>query len=173
MSPSVICRAAEVAEVAASPSEAKAMLTPDQMQHWQACHEQLVSNAGLSEEDADRLLAKGHAWTSRGYWGLDKVNSVPDPDHVTDVLQYLQFDIGLEGADLQKVLKMFPEVLACSVEDRLQPNVQRFEKEWFMKGDVLKKAIVRKPTLLGLSVDCSTIGSGACQGQCSKCWSAN
>lgn len=42
-----------------------------------------------------------------------------------------------------------------------------------VQGDVLKRAIVRKPTLLGLSVDCSTIGSGACQGQCSKCWSAN
>jgi hypothetical protein len=67
----------------------------------------------------------------------------------------------------------FLQSFYCSLETRVMPNVQRFEKDWFMKGTVLKGAIVRKPSLLGLSVDCSTVGSGACMGQCSKCWSAN
>eukprot|EP00955_Chlamydomonas_euryale_P097090 365052-Chlamydomonas_euryale.AAC.21 len=85
-----------------------------------------------------------------------------------------QGELGISpGADLVKVVKAFPEVLSCSIEELLRPNVARFEKEWFMKGPVLAKAIVRKPTLLGLYVDCSTVGSGSCMGQCSKCWSAN
>lgn len=89
------------------------------------------------------------------------------------MLQFLQYTVGLVGPELAKVLKAFPEVLACSTEARLAPNVERFESSWAMKGSVLKNAIVRKPRLLGLSVDCSTEAAGACMGQCSKCWSAN
>ena len=105
---------------------------------------------------------------------LMQMNEVPDPDGLMDVLMFLQSDvIGLSGPDLSKVLTLFPEVMSCSVDERLRPNVERLQREWSMNGSVLKNAIVRKPTLLGLSVDCSTVGSGACQGQCRKCWSAN
>jgi hypothetical protein len=102
-----------------------------------------------------------------------QANVVPDPGDVMEVLAYLQGELGITGADLVRVLKAFPEVLSCSIDDLLRPNVARFESQWFMKGSVLAKAVVRKPTLLGLVVDCSTVGSGACMGQCSKCWSAN
>ena len=105
---------------------------------------------------------------------LMQMNEVPDPDGLMDVLMFLQSDaIGLSGPELSKVLASFPEVMSCSVDERLRPNVERLQSEWSMNGSVLKNAIVRKPTLLGLSVDCSTEGSGACQGQCRKCWSAN
>ena len=98
---------------------------------------------------------------------------MPDPEQLLEVLQFLQYNVGLEGPELTKVLKVFPEVLACSTEARLGPNIARFESSWGMKGSVLKNAIVRKPRMLGLSVDCSAEASGACMGQCSKCWSAN
>jgi hypothetical protein len=103
-----------------------------------------------------------------------QMNVVPEPGRLMEVLMFLQGDaVGLAGAELAKVLTSFPEVMSCDVDERLQPNVERFQRDWSMKGSVLKNAIVRKPALLGLSVDCSTMGSGACQGQCRKCWSAN
>ena len=101
------------------------------------------------------------------------MNELPDPGTLLESLSFLQSSLDITGEDLVKVLSKFPEALSCSVEERLEPNVQRFESEWSMKGDVLKRAIVRKPTLLGLAIDCSKIGNGSCQGQCSKCWAAN
>ncbi|GAX82613.1 hypothetical protein CEUSTIGMA_g10039.t1 [Chlamydomonas eustigma] len=166
------CRAHDASSIMTSPQEVKELLSAEQLEDWTSCVSQLV-DVGLTEEEAERALSRGFAWTSRAYWGLDKLNAPPDSEQVLDVLQYLEHQVGLTGAELVKVLKMFPEVLACSLETRVIPNVQRFEKDWFMKGTVLKGAIVRKPSLLGLSVDCSTVGSGACMGQCSKCWSAN
>lgn len=49
------------------------MLSSEQLPKWQACVEQLTSSVGFSEEDAERLLAKGHGWTSRAYWGAERV----------------------------------------------------------------------------------------------------
>jgi len=158
-------------ETVSSAAEAKAQLDGSQLQAWEACAEQLKA-LGFTAEDADRLLAKGFAWTTRSYWGFDKANEVPAPSQVSTVLQYLQGTLNISGADLMKVIKMFPEVLACSIEGRLAPNVGRLQKEWFMAGDALTKSLVRKPSLLGLSVDCSA-GGGGCQGMCSKCWAAN
>ncbi|KAG1681382.1 hypothetical protein FOA52_007430 [Chlamydomonas sp. UWO 241] len=165
---SVVCRSADIdAPAYMTAVEAKEALSPDACESWDACAA-MLGDIGL-ESDADRLLAKGFGWTSRGYFGAGKANVVPDPEGVIDVLSYLQGDLNIQGADLTKVIKAFPEVMACSINELLRPNVKRFEAEWFMKGDVLSKAIVRKPTLLGLTVDCSTVGSGACMGQCSKC----
>lgn len=48
------------------------MLSSEQLESWQACAAQL-SDVGVSEVEADQLLAKGFAWTASGYWGLDKV----------------------------------------------------------------------------------------------------
>ena len=56
-----------------------------------------------------------------------------------------------------------------SLEGLVQPNMQRLEKEWRMSGDVLMRAVIRKPRTLGLSVDCE----GTCQGLCSKCWAVS
>lgn len=101
------------------------------------------------------------------------MNELPEPSTVLESLSFLQTSLGITGEDLVKVLAKFPEALSCPIMERMGPNVQRFQSEWSMRGDVLKKAIVRKPTLLGLAIDCSKMDSGSCQGQCSKCWAAN
>jgi hypothetical protein len=62
-------------DVATSPEEAKSWLTSQESREsWEACAAQL-EDLGLAPEACDKLLAKGFAWTSRAYWGLDKVKS--------------------------------------------------------------------------------------------------
>ena len=41
---------------------------------------------------------------------------------------YLEGELGIEGEDLTKVIKDFPEVIACSVEKRLKANVEHMQK---------------------------------------------
>ena len=48
------------------------MLSPEELEGWQACAAQLA-DVGVSEAEADQMLAKGFAWTYSGYWGLEKV----------------------------------------------------------------------------------------------------
>ena len=156
-----------------SPAEVLQQLGPQATEQWDSCRS-ILRDAGLSTDEAiDRALARGFAWTSRWYYGQEMQNEVPDPSTVLDSLSFLQSSLGIQGDDLVKVLNKFPEALSCPIEERMEPNVRRFESEWSMKGEVLRKAIVRKPTLLGLAIDCSTMGNGSCQGQCSKCWAAN
>eukprot|EP00798_Chlamydomonas_sp_ICE-L_P013546 gene13546-19416_t len=143
-------------------------LSAEELEEWEKC---LVALEGLDlpHEEAERILAKGFGWLGQGYWRSEKVNEPPTLEHVTAKLAYLQDDLGIQGADLISVLKKFPETLGLSLEDLLKPNMQRLEKEWFMKGAILTKALIRKPQTMGLSVDCE----GTCQGLCSKCWAAN
>ena len=156
-----------------SPSEVLLQLTPDQLEEWDACRV-LLREAGMTSDEAiDRALARGFAWTSRWYYGSERMNEPPEPGQLIESLSFLQGTLGISGEDLNKVLAKFPEALSCSVDERMEPNMRRFQSEWSMSGDVLKRAIVRKPTLLGLAIDCSKIDNGSCQGQCSKCWAAN
>ena len=63
----------EPLDVASSPDEAKAWLaSPDAQESWTSCAT-LLEDLGLTSEVSDKLLAKGFAWTSRAYWGLEKV----------------------------------------------------------------------------------------------------
>ena len=48
------------------------MLSSEELEGWQACAAQLA-DVGVSEAEADQMLAKGFAWTYSGYWGLEKV----------------------------------------------------------------------------------------------------
>ena len=41
---------------------------------------------------------------------------------------YLEGELGIQGEDLTKVIKGFPEVIACSVEKRLKANVEHMQK---------------------------------------------
>jgi len=49
---------------------------------------------------------------------------------IEGVLAYLKDDLGLEGEDLHRVVKKFPEVINLDVEMRLKANVQHMQKVW-------------------------------------------
>jgi len=114
---------------------------------------------------------------------------------VEAVLDFLA-GVGVKGPDATKVLKKFPEVIACSVEERLQENVRKLERDWKIKGPAATNVIKRQPQardtccmcdvcacqhrvsdtkysivtcgvqVLGYVIDCQ----GNCEGQCNRCW---
>jgi hypothetical protein len=75
-------------------------------------------------------------------------------------------ELGLQQAEVTKVLKTFPELLGCDVEQQLRKNCQKLTNDWKLKGKVLAKAVVRSPAVLGYTIDCM----GDCAGECNRCW---
>lgn len=63
-------------------------------------------------------------------------------------------------------MKLFPEVLGCNVQQQLQGNVDKLQRDWKLQGSVLTNAVLRNPSLLGYNVDCE----GNCVGECNRCW---
>lgn len=90
----------------------------------------------------------------------------PSLEQMLAVLSFLQEDLGMDQAQVGKAVKFFPEVLGCSVDSQLRGNVQKLQREWKLQGDVLRKAVLRNPGLLGYNVDCM----GDCAGECNRCW---
>ncbi|KAJ9514929.1 hypothetical protein QJQ45_028660 [Haematococcus lacustris] len=119
----------------------------------------------LPEDQAKLTLEKAFGWKGQAYWRGSKVCQVPELGDVGAVLQYLT-SLGLQGEQLAKVVRLFPEVLACSVEGQLQKSVAKLQGEWRMTGDVLTRALVRQPQVLGFDRDCE----GTCFGECNRCW---
>ena len=124
-----------------------------------------VEDVGFTAEEAQKLLCRGYGWSARGYWDDKLVDAVPDPDHVKAVVDFLT-SLGLDAEEVQKVVKGFPHVLACSIEERLRVNVEQVDKDWGIRGPSLKNAILRKPLLLGYTMDCK----GDCLAECDHCW---
>ena len=52
------------------------------------------------------------------------------------------------------------------MEERLQANIAKLEKEWKIKGPAVAGVLKRQPRVLGYSVDCL----GDCIGECDRCW---
>ncbi|KAF6150094.1 hypothetical protein GIB67_038153 [Kingdonia uniflora] len=50
---------------------------------------------------------------------------------------------------LCKVLKKFPEVLGCHLDEELKSNIQLQEKEWGIKGQSLRSLLLCNPKVLG------------------------
>jgi hypothetical protein len=95
-----------------------------------------------------------------------QVEEPPSVDQVQDALDFLRSELGLQGPDVKKVVKAFPEVVACDVANQLQANMSKLEKDWKLTGQVAAKAVVRSPAVLGYNVDCE----GTCIGECNRCW---
>ncbi|KAG4998071.1 hypothetical protein JHK85_029510 [Glycine max] len=68
--------------------------------------------------------------------------------------------LNLSDNDLSKLLKKFPEVLGCNLEEELKGNVKILEEQWSIKGNSLRKLLLRNPKVL----DCV----GKCNYRCSK-----
>lgn len=49
------------------------------------------------------------------------------------------------GATPMQAIKRFPEVIACSVEERLNENMAKLERDWKIKGPTAANVIKRQP----------------------------
>ncbi|KAI8003590.1 hypothetical protein LOK49_LG08G01783 [Camellia lanceoleosa] len=140
------------------------VLSNEDRKTWEACR-QALSTFKFSVEDEDKILGKAFGQIHSPYWGEERKKEVPTLELVNEVLDYLR-SLSLSDDDLSKLLKKFPEVLGCSLEDELKTNVQVLEKEWSIKGKSLQNLLLRNPKVLGYNADCK----GDCMAQCTRCW---
>ncbi|KAK8960910.1 hypothetical protein KSP40_PGU003786 [Platanthera guangdongensis] len=69
-------------------------------------------------EEADLVLKKAFGWNHSPYRGEERRKEAPQLDSIEEMLDYLK-SLSLSDDDLHKVLKMFPEVLGCSLSEEL------------------------------------------------------
>lgn len=138
--------------------------TEEDKERWEACREALCSFS-FSSEEADKILGKAFGLVHSPYWGEERKKIVPKLEVVNEILSYLR-SLSLSDDDLSKLLKKFPEVLGCNLEDELKNNVQILENQWGIKGKPLRNLLLRNPKALGYNVDCK----GDCIAQCTRCW---
>uniref|UniRef100_A0A7C8YV93 Uncharacterized protein n=1 Tax=Opuntia streptacantha TaxID=393608 RepID=A0A7C8YV93_OPUST len=139
-------------------------LSNEDAEKWAACREAL-SVFNFSIEEQDKILGKAFGQIRSPYWGEERKVEVPNYETVNAILEYLR-GLGLSDDDLSKLLKKFPEVLGCSLENELKNNVQVLEKQWGITGKPLRNLLLRNPKVLGYNVDCK----GDCIAQCTRCW---
>jgi hypothetical protein len=131
---------------------------------WEACR-QALSVFNFSDEEKDKILGKAFGLVHSPYWGEDRKKEVPKSETVNGILQYLR-SLNLSDEDLSKLLKKFPEVLGCNLEEELKVNIKILEQQWSIEGKSLRNLLLRNPKVLGYNVDCK----GDCMAQCTRCW---
>ncbi|EHA8588314.1 hypothetical protein COCNU_scaffold004716G000010 [Cocos nucifera] len=129
-----------------------AVLGDEEKKTWEEC-KRTLSTLSFSAEAADVMLQKAFGWTHSPYWGEEKKKEVPRNEMVNEVLEYLK-GLGLSDNDLHKLLKKFPEVLGCDLDDEVKTNVATLAREWGIKGKTLRNLLLRNPKVLGYNVDC-------------------
>lgn len=139
-------------------------LTEEESKSWESCRVALKPFS-FSTEEEDKMLAKAFGQLQSPYWSEDRTREVPRASSVSKTLDYLR-SLDLSDDDLSKLLKKFPEVLGCSLEDEVKNNVQVLERVWGIEGKSLKNLLKRNPKVLGYSVDCK----GDCVAKCTRCW---
>ena len=139
-------------------------LTDEDRKAWEACKQALAA-FHFSTEEEDKILGKAFGHIHSPYWSEERKKEVPQFETVREKLEYLR-SLNLSDEDLGKLLKKFPEVLGCSLEDEIRNNVQVLAKEWGINGKSLRSLLLRNPKVLGYNVDCR----GDCMAQCTRCW---
>ncbi|XP_027092416.1 uncharacterized protein LOC113750016 isoform X1 [Coffea eugenioides] len=140
------------------------VLSDEEKKSWDACRPAL-SAFEFTVEEEDKILGKAFGHIHSPYWSEERKMEVPRFDVVSEILSYLR-SLNLADDDLSKLLKKFPEVLGCSLEDELKNNVKVMENEWGIEGKTLKNLLMRNPRVLGYNVDCK----GDCMAKCTRCW---
>ncbi|KAF8405796.1 hypothetical protein HHK36_007873 [Tetracentron sinense] len=140
------------------------LLSDEEKKMLETCRPAL-SAFKFSVNEEDVILGKAFGQVHSPYWGEERAKEVPKFEIVNQILDYLR-SLGLSDDDLCKLLKKFPEVLGCSVQDELKTNVQVLEAEWGIKGKSLRSLLLRNPKVLGYNVDCK----GDCMAKCTRCW---
>ncbi|ONK56606.1 uncharacterized protein A4U43_C10F10610, partial [Asparagus officinalis] len=131
---------------------------------WTQC-KVLLSSLNFTNEEADKMLKKAFGWAHSPYWGEERKKEVPNKHSIKEMLDYLK-SLTLSDDDLHKLLKKFPEVLGCDIDQEVKSNVSTLEKDWGIKGKQLRNLLLRNPKVLGYNVDCK----GDCMAQCTRCW---
>lgn len=131
---------------------------------WEACR-QALSAFNFSDEEKDKILGKAFGLVHSPYWGEEREKEVPKLETVNGILDYLR-SLNLSDDDLSKLLKKFPEVLGCKLEEELKGNVKILKEQWSIEGKSLRNLLLRNPKVLGYNVDCK----GDCIAQCTRCW---
>ncbi|KAG0498451.1 hypothetical protein HPP92_003142 [Vanilla planifolia] len=131
---------------------------------WEESRKSLSALNFITEE-ADMMLKKAFGWVHSPYWGEEREKEVPQVESVNYTLDYLK-SLGLKDDDLHKILKKFPELMGCSLEQDLKANVATLEREWGIKEKTLRNLLLRNPKVLGYNVDCK----GDCMAKCTRCW---
>lgn len=142
----------------------QAVLLEDNEQAWEQC-KHLLSTLGFTTDEADVMLKKAFGWVHSPYWGEERKKEAPKDDIINEILDYLK-SLSLSDDDLHKLLKKFPEVLGCDLDEEVKNNVSALEREWGIKGKALRNLLLRNPKVLGYNVDCK----GDCMAQCTRCW---
>lgn len=131
---------------------------------WEACR-QALSAFNFDDEEKDKILGKAFGLVHSPYWGEDREKEVPKFEAVNGTLDYLR-SLNLSDDDLSKLLKKFPEVLGCNLEEELKANIKILKEQWSIEGKSLRNLLLRNPKVLGFNIDCK----GDCKAQCTRCW---
>lgn len=136
----------------------------DDTKSWEES-KQVLSHFNFSTEESDKMLKKAFGWVNSPYWSEEREKETPKVQTINQILDYLT-SLGLSDEDLQKLLKKFPEVLGCSLDQEIKLNVGLLEKDWGISGKTLRSLLLRNPKVLGYNVDCR----GDCIAKCTRCW---
>ncbi|XP_076887840.1 uncharacterized protein LOC143538098 [Bidens hawaiensis] len=140
------------------------VLSEEDLNKWESCR-QAFSRFEFSTEEQDKILGKAFGFVHSPYWGEEREKVVPEIENISAIIDYLT-DLGLSDEDVIKILKKFPEVVGCSLENELKTNVEILEKQWSIKGKTLRNLLLRNPKVLGYIIDCK----GDCKALCTRCW---
>lgn len=140
------------------------VLTEEEKKTWNDSR-QALSALKFSPEEEDKILGKAFGHIHSPYWYEERKKEVPRLEVVNEILDYLR-SLSLTDDDLTKLVKKFPEVLGCSLEDEMKTNVEILEKQWGIEGKTLRNLLLRNPKVLGYNVDCK----GDCVAKCTRCW---
>ncbi|KAL4566206.1 hypothetical protein LXL04_030318 [Taraxacum kok-saghyz] len=119
------------------------ILTEEDTNTWEASRQSL-SQFKFTKEEEDKILGKAFGFLHSPYWGEEREKIAPNLDEINAVLDYLR-GLGLLDDDISKILKKFPEVIGCSLENEVKMNVGILEKQWGIKGKSLKNVLLRNP----------------------------
>ncbi|KAK4761694.1 hypothetical protein SAY87_029578 [Trapa incisa] len=139
-------------------------LNEEETRSWEECR-RAFSPFNFSVEEQDKILEKAFGHVHSPYWSEERQKEVPNLEAVTETLDYLR-SLSLSDDDICKLLKKFPEVLGCCLQQEVQTNVQTLAKDWGIEGKSLKNLLLRNPKVLGYNVDCK----GDCMAKCTRCW---
>ncbi|TXG53136.1 hypothetical protein EZV62_022305 [Acer yangbiense] len=139
-------------------------LSDEDRTKWESCR-QALSAFNFSVEEEDKILGKAFGHIHSPYWSEERKREVPEFESINEILDYLR-NLDLSDDEIHKLLKKFPEVLGCHIENELRNSVQILEKEWGIEGKSLRNLLRRNPKVLGYNVDCK----GDCMAKCTRCW---
>lgn len=149
----------------APPRDPVSELEGEALSNWEDSVEFLSQELSLEKTESSKIIGRAFGWVLRGYWGDEVVDVVPTKDKLADTLEFLR-SLGFESPEISNLIKMFPYALALDVEKRMKKNIEQMDRDWGISGAAVKRSILRKPEVLGYTLDCK----GDCIAECDRCW---